>query len=199
MFFNLRPGAVVSEDGVAVFLFIMTLFSLYSSAKWYQMIPKMFYPLRLKKEKEISTLERESASLNTPSTFHLYAKSQRKANTLKAELRDITTTYRNRGILYNYAPYVVYLFLRYGYIFPAWGLFSSRTPELVPVPDFFVLNPIGVFNVIGLAGPDSNTGPWIRLVVALVHVRFISVVVWCLVCQVGVRYAVRCVYPRSII
>lgn len=199
----------VSDEAVAIFLFALSFFSLLSSSKWYALIPKMFYARRLKKEKEIATLEKEAESLNSPATFAQYARAQRQINVLQKELRDINNNYRARGWLANWAPYLMYYFIRFGFIVPAWALFREHHPQLVLIPNHFLLfNPSIVIEALTSASTNglSVTGDGELAMKEhggygapppFVPLAAIGTIPWCIISQIAVRYIARVFNPRS--
>lgn len=140
--FSVRPTAhfalrmlvadASEDDYIALIVVGLALASFVSSNLARRSLPKIFFPRRFKKERQIQALRKQLHS--SASDFVAVSKMERKIVVAERELQQINEEYRaqrlHRWIVTTF-PWIV----RYLYVIPCVKLFGDR-PDLVMIPQF---------------------------------------------------------------
>ncbi len=129
----------LDEDSLALCIAFFAVVSYISAKRWARLIPKMFTPHIIAKQREIALLQKETAQLNPVSQLAAHSKSTRQIHKLEAELDALNKAQRKKGWVRNQAPVFVSWIIQLSALLPLYMLRGDD--ELVMLPQ----NVLGVW------------------------------------------------------
>jgi uncharacterized membrane protein (DUF106 family) len=181
----------LDEDTLMILVTLLAACAYGTSVRWTRMIPKMFSPALVAKEREIAKLQVETNALSDVSNFAQHSKNTRLLNKLRGDLDAMAKARRAKGWMHNNAPYLFSWVLQLALVLPLAALYGDL--ELVMVPEF--ATSFAVTGPARTAGRQivGQPGPAMLHVPLIGDLRELNVVVWYLIVQFAMWFALRVV------